>query len=181
MFDAVKIQKNGTTEWDKRKYQKNSRHAPPSRIYGKGGERGVLKRVRNRGLETQTVEERRGARCTGTAERLLAERRHRDSERRLPYDGGCWQNERSTGRCHGWAKKLIEAFTISSKAGTNDPADELLKMNALIRANLGINPEKLTMEAYAIAYNQAIWLESFRLHNLAELVVAIFGRKEHGR
>ena len=51
-------------------------------------------------------------------------------------------------------------------------------MNALIRANLGLDPATLTTEEYAMAYSQAIWLEEFRLRNQAELLAAMFGGKK---
>jgi len=34
---------------------------------------------------------------------------------------------------------------------------------------------------YAQAYNEAIWLEIFRLHNQAELLAAMFGGKKKGK
>lgn len=54
-----------------------------------------------------------------------------------------------------------------------------MKMNALIRSNLGANPAELTTKEYAEAYSQAIWLEEFRLRNLAELLAAMFGGKKN--
>jgi len=48
-------------------------------------------------------------------------------------------------------------------------------MNAIIRANLGLNPSELSTKEYAEAYCQAIWLEGFRLQNQAELLAAMFG------
>ena len=128
----------------------------------------------------QALEERRGSCCPGTAEGLLGEWRPGHSERCLSDDGRGGQDERASGGRYRRAKKLISAFTIGSEAGDDNPADELLKMNALIRSNLGINPNGLSTEEYAIAYNQAIWLESFRLKNNAELLAAMFGGKKKG-
>ena len=56
-----------------------------------------------------------------------------------------------------------------------------MKMNALIRSNLGINPNELSIMEYAEAYNQAIWLEGFRLQNQAELIATMFGRKKKNK
>lgn len=56
-----------------------------------------------------------------------------------------------------------------------------MKMSALIRSNLGLDPSELTTKEYAEAYCQAIWLEEFRLRNLAELVAAMFGGKKGNR
>jgi hypothetical protein len=56
---------------------------------------------------------------------------------------------------------------------------ELMMMNALIRANLGIDPSSLKPIEYAEAYGQAIWLEGFRLKNQAEMLVAMFGGKKN--
>ena len=51
-------------------------------------------------------------------------------------------------------------------------------MNALIRANLHIDPSELNEVEYAEAYAEAIWLEQFRLKNQAELLAAMFGAKK---
>jgi hypothetical protein len=59
-----------------------------------------------------------------------------------------------------------------------DAADEMMKMNALIIANLGINPKEMDAMEYAEAYSEAMWLESFRLKNQAELLAAMFGGKK---
>lgn len=53
-----------------------------------------------------------------------------------------------------------------------------MQMNALIRSNLGINPKELSVMEYAEAYNEALWLENFRLQNQAELLAAMFGGKK---
>jgi hypothetical protein len=54
----------------------------------------------------------------------------------------------------------------------------MMKMNALIRANLGINPKEMDAMEYAEAYSEAMWLENFRLRNQAELLAAMFGGKK---
>ena len=51
-------------------------------------------------------------------------------------------------------------------------------MSALIRANMGLNPAELNEMEFAEAYAQAVWLESFRLKNTAELLVAVLGGKK---
>ena len=51
-----------------------------------------------------------------------------------------------------------------------------MRMNALIRANLGLDTAELSTEEFAEAYCQAIWLEEFRLRNHAELLAAMFGK-----
>lgn len=53
-----------------------------------------------------------------------------------------------------------------------------MKMNALIRSNLGIDTRALTTIEFVEAYSQALWLESFRLRNQAEMLVAMFGGKK---
>jgi hypothetical protein len=54
-----------------------------------------------------------------------------------------------------------------------------MKMNALIRSNLGINAAILTPMEFAEAYSQAIWLEQWRLQQQAELLAAMFGAKKN--
>lgn len=56
----------------------------------------------------------------------------------------------------------------------DDEKDEIPKGDALIRANLHLNPNKLTPEEWALSYNQAVWLESFRLRNTAKMLVQLF-------
>ncbi len=53
-------------------------------------------------------------------------------------------------------------------------------MNALIRSNLGANPNLMNEREFAEAYCQAIWLEGFRLRNQAEMLVQIFGGEKKG-
>ena len=53
-----------------------------------------------------------------------------------------------------------------------------MRMGALIKANLGENPEKIDNLHFAQAYCQAVWLEQFRLRNQAELLAAMFGGKK---
>ena len=55
-----------------------------------------------------------------------------------------------------------------------------MMMNALIRSNLGANPDLMNEREFAEAYCQAIWLEGFRLRNQAEMLVKIFGGEKKG-
>ena len=50
-----------------------------------------------------------------------------------------------------------------------DEEDEIQKGNALIRANLHVDPYGLSPEDWALYYNQATWLEGFRLRNTAKM------------
>lgn len=54
-----------------------------------------------------------------------------------------------------------------------------MRMNALIRSNIGVDPCGLTPMEYSEAFAQAIWLEKFRLRNTAEMLVAMFGGKKN--
>lgn len=60
----------------------------------------------------------------------------------------------------------------------DDEEDEIQKGNALIRANLHIDPYELSPENWALFYNQAVWLEGFRLRNTAKMLVRLFDGKE---
>jgi 2-hydroxychromene-2-carboxylate isomerase len=53
----------------------------------------------------------------------------------------------------------------------------LLKGDALIRANLGVDPAGLEDEKWAQLFAEALWVEQWRLKNQAELLAALFGRK----
>jgi hypothetical protein len=56
-----------------------------------------------------------------------------------------------------------------------DPADELMQGNALIRANFGVNPDGLENEKWAQLFCEAVWLESERLKNFAQLMAKMWG------
>lgn len=56
----------------------------------------------------------------------------------------------------------------------SDESDYLLKALALIRANFHIDPKTLSDEEFGMLFSQAIWLESWRLKNLAEMVTKLF-------
>lgn len=53
-----------------------------------------------------------------------------------------------------------------------------MKMSALIRGNLHTEVEGMTPREFAEAYAQSVWLEQFRLRNMAELLSAMFGAKK---
>ena len=55
---------------------------------------------------------------------------------------------------------------------------ELMRMSALIRSNLGADPEIMNNLKFAEAYSQAIWIEEFRMRNQAEMLAAMFGGKK---
>ena len=61
---------------------------------------------------------------------------------------------------------------------TEAAEDELLKGEALIRANFGISTEGMTPETYARLMAQALWLESWRLRNQAQMIAQLFGAKQ---
>lgn len=57
-----------------------------------------------------------------------------------------------------------------------DDEDGFAKGCALIRANLNVNADNIeTEEDWAALYAQAIWLESWRNKNKAELIARLFG------
>lgn len=58
---------------------------------------------------------------------------------------------------------------------SDNPEDELLKGEALIRANFHIDPDTLSPSSWAKLYAEAIWLETWRLKNTAELLARMFG------
>jgi hypothetical protein len=47
----------------------------------------------------------------------------------------------------------------------------------LIRANFGVDTGSLGDLEFAKLYNEALWIESYRLRNLADLLAAMFGAK----
>ena len=68
-------------------------------------------------------------------------------------------------------KKLVEAQLLSD----SDKEDGFEKGCALIRSNLGIDPMNGGYEEWAEHYAQALWLERWRLRNLSEMLVRVFG------
>ncbi|MBO4955136.1 hypothetical protein D1638_07860 [Muribaculaceae bacterium Z1] len=55
----------------------------------------------------------------------------------------------------------------------NDPG-EIAKGCALIRANFGTDPTTLSNEEWAMLFQQAVWLENFRLENTARILAKLF-------
>lgn len=53
-----------------------------------------------------------------------------------------------------------------------------MKMGALIKSNLHENPDGMSMERFAEAYAQAIWIERFRMDNTAQMIASMFGAKQ---
>lgn len=58
---------------------------------------------------------------------------------------------------------------LESGADTQGQAD------ALIRAQFGVNPERLQVSEWVKLYAQALWLEGWRLKNQAEMMERLFG------
>jgi hypothetical protein len=56
----------------------------------------------------------------------------------------------------------------------DDDPGEIAKGCALIRANFGTDPETLTDERWAMLFQQAVWLENFRLENMARILAKLF-------
>ncbi len=72
---------------------------------------------------------------------------------------------------HVEPKKLVGAHLLPD----DDKTGGFEKGCALIRANLGIDPERCGYEEWAASYAQALWLERWRLRNTAEMIAALFG------
>jgi len=53
--------------------------------------------------------------------------------------------------------------------------DEILKGNALIRANFGIDPSIIEEKDWVELYQQAQWLERFRMKQQFEIMKSVFG------
>lgn len=66
---------------------------------------------------------------------------------------------------------------MSDGAEDNDPG-EIAKGCALIRANFGVEPEGLCDEEWAMLFQQAVWLEGFRLENMARVLGKLFAPAE---
>jgi hypothetical protein len=56
-----------------------------------------------------------------------------------------------------------------------DGYDEFRKVNALIRANFNVVPEQLSEDKWAELYQQALWVEKWRLRMQAEMLSSLFG------
>ena len=55
--------------------------------------------------------------------------------------------------------------------------DELMKGEALIRSNFGLDPSGLSEEMWAKLFAEAVWLETWRLKNQAEMLGRLFGSR----
>lgn len=67
-------------------------------------------------------------------------------------------------------KKLVEAHLLPE----SDREGGFEKGCALIRANLGIDPAAGGYDDWAAHYAQALWLEQWRMRNLAEMTARLF-------
>lgn len=77
---------------------------------------------------------------------------------------------------HELAKKRIKAHLLD----LDDDVDGFLKGCALIRSNLHVEPctPETTEDEFAELYGEALWLEQWRLKNLAELAKNLLSGKE---
>lgn len=53
--------------------------------------------------------------------------------------------------------------------------DEMMKGDALIRANFGVDPSTLSEEMWARLCAEAMWIETWRLRCKAEMLGRLFG------
>lgn len=59
-----------------------------------------------------------------------------------------------------------------------DDPGEIAKGCALIRANFHTDPETLDDDQWAMLFQQAIWVENFRLENMAKILAKLFSPAE---
>lgn len=59
----------------------------------------------------------------------------------------------------------------------NDPG-EIAKGCALIRANFHTDPEEFDDEKWAMLFQQAVWIENYRLENTARILAKLFSPAE---
>ncbi len=59
-----------------------------------------------------------------------------------------------------------------------DDPGEIAKGCALIRANFNTDPETLDDDQWAMLFQQAIWIENFRLENMAKILAKLFSPAE---
>lgn len=64
---------------------------------------------------------------------------------------------------------------------TEAAEDELLKGEALILANFGLSTQGMSPDTYARLLAQAMWIESWRLRNQAQMIAQLFGANEKSR
>lgn len=76
----------------------------------------------------------------------------------------------------GQPKKLVEARLLPE----DDRKEGFRKGCALIRSNLGVDPEKGDYEDWAENYARALWLEQWRIRNTAEMLARVFGERKQG-
>ncbi len=62
---------------------------------------------------------------------------------------------------------------------SDNPEDELLKGDALIRANFQIEPSRLSEEDYPRLLAEALWIETWRLRCKADMLAQLFGDPKH--
>ena len=59
-----------------------------------------------------------------------------------------------------------------------DDPGEIAKGCALIRANFHTDPETLDDEKWALLFQQAVWIENYRLENTARILAKLFSPAE---
>lgn len=64
-------------------------------------------------------------------------------------------------------------YSLSGGADSDD-LGEIAKGCALIRANFHIDPTLLSDDQWAMLFQQAVWLENFRLTNTAKILAQLF-------
>jgi hypothetical protein len=65
---------------------------------------------------------------------------------------------------------------LSTSADSTEPNEkEEWKVEALIRANFGIDPDTLQASQWCKLYAQAMWLEHWRMQNQAEMFKELLG------
>lgn len=82
---------------------------------------------------------------------------------------------------HRVAKKLVASHLLGvseEQDGVESLNDFMLKACALIRSNLHSDPLRCDDEDFAVSYAQALWLEQWRLHRQAEMIVSLFGENK---
>jgi hypothetical protein len=59
-----------------------------------------------------------------------------------------------------------------------DDPGEIAKGCALIRANFHVDPDTLDDSQWAMLFQQAVWVENFRLENTARVLAKLFSPAE---
>lgn len=60
----------------------------------------------------------------------------------------------------------------------DDDPGEIAKGCALIRANFQVDPDTLDDSQWAMLFQQAVWVENFRLENTARILAKLFAPAE---